>query len=576
MDWKTFDWARRSANPVELDLIEHYAGGKINRRDFLRRGAILGLGLPFMTTIIAACGDSAATTTTAAAGAGTTAAGAAPTTAAPVAGGSIVIAIQTPSSPLDPVNMQDLGTYAVLASSFEYLVAVSDDGVTLGDQGLATSWETNETGDVWTFQLRQDVKWQDGSDFTSADVAATMDRMAAANNAGLGSVIAEGSTDASDPAVAVITLVSPNGNFPVLVSTFNAQSLITPADYTIGTTLDGRPAGTGAWILDSYTEGQSAVFSANPSYWGPGVFLDSVELQQFDSTDTMVIALQDGSVDAIQQFSVIGGEGLLDNPDFNVTQTEAATHRQVWFNTQVGQFSGADPRLRQAMALSIDREEMVALLYGGKARIANDHPIVKSLPFYDPDAVPQRTRDIEQARSLLADAGFPDGLSSAINHGELQEIPDLAAIIQRNAADAGFDLAVNQHPQATFYGDSWCPESAEGEPPCFNSSEFGIVDYGHRPTPDVYLTSALETNGVWNSSVYANADFDALVKDYQGAIDVAGQKTAIGQIQTHLWENVPAIYPYFFDYLSATRAGVEGIVFTPLGHIIVNGASLSA
>jgi peptide/nickel transport system substrate-binding protein len=136
-------------------------------------------------------------------------------------------------------------------------------------------------------------------------------------------------------------------------------------------------------------------------------------------------------------------------------------------------------------------------------------------------------------------------------------------------------LAVNQHPQATFYGDSWCPESADGEPPCFNSSEFGIVDYGHRPTPDVYLTSALETNGVWNSSVYANADFDALVKDYQAAIDVQGQKTAIGSIQQHLWENVPAIYPYFFDYLSATRAGVEGIVFTPLGHIIVNGASLS-
>ena len=570
MDWKTFDWARRSANPIELDLIEHYADGKISRRDFLKRGAIVGLGLPFMSMVIAACGDSGGDgTTRPPATAGTAG------TAAPTAGGSIIVGIQTPSSPLDPVAMLDLGTYSVLSQSFEYLVGVEADGVTVGPTGLATSWDTNATGDVWTFQLRQGVKWQDGSDFTSADVAATMDRMAAANNAGLGSVIAAGSTDASDPAVAVITLVSPNGNFPILVSTFNAQSLITPADFTTGTTLDGRPAGTGAWILDSYTEGQSVKFSPNPNWWGGNVNLASVELQQFEATDTMVTALQAGSIDAIQQFSVIGGEGILDNPDFTVTQTEAATHRQVWFNTAQGQFSGADPRVRQAMTWTFDREEMVALLFGGKARIGNDHPIIKSLPFYDPDAVPQRTRDIDRARSLLADAGFPNGFASAINHGEVQEVPDLAAIIQRNAADAGFDLAVNQHPQATFYGDSWCPESAEGEPPCLNADEFGIVDWGHRPTPDVYLTSALETNGVWNASVYANADFDALVKSYQAAVDVAGQTSAISQIQKHLWENVPASYPYFFDYLSATRAGVEGVVFTPLGHILLNGASVS-
>ena len=571
MDWRTFDWARRSASPLELDLVEHYAGGRVSRRDFLRRGAILGLSLPFMSTIIAACGDGSDPTTTAV---GATTAPT-PTTGPAAAGGSIIVGIQTPSSPLDPVNMLDLGTYSVLSQSFEYLVGVEADGATLGPTGLATGWSGNDTGDVWTFQLRQGVKWQDGSDFTSADVAATMDRMAAANNAGLGSVVAEGSTDASDPAVAVISLVSPNGNFPVLVSTFNAQSLITPASYATGTTLDGTRAGTGAWILDSYVEGQSVKFSPNPNWWGGTILLDSVELQQFENIDTMVIALQDGSIDALQQFSVIGGEGILDNPDFVVSQTEAATHRQVWFNTAQGQFSGADPRVRQAMALTFDREEMVALLFSGRARIGNDHPIIANLPFYDADAVPQRSRDIDRARSLLAAAGFPDGFASAINHGELQEVPDLAAIIQRNAVDAGFDLAVNQHPQATFYGDSWCPESDEGEPPCLNADEFGIVDWGHRPTPDVYLTSALETNGVWNASVYANAEFDALVKSYQSAVDVAGQKSAISQIQKHLWENVPASYPYFFDYLAATRAGVDGVVFTALGHIILNGASVS-
>jgi peptide/nickel transport system substrate-binding protein len=563
MDWKRLDRARSSVSPLELDLVEHYASGKINRRDFLRRGAILGVSVPVMGMVIAACGGDDGEASTEGTGG----------TATPTVGGSIVVGIQTPSSPLDPVNMLDLGTYAVLSQSFEYLVGVESDGATIGATGLATGWSPNEAGDVWTFQLRQGVKWQDGSNFTSADVAATMDRMAEANNAGLGSVIAVGSTDASDPAVAVISLVSPNGNFPVLVSTFNAQSLITPTNYETGTTLDGLPAGTGAWILDSYTEGQSARFSRNPDWWGGTTPLDNIELQQFEATDTMVTALQDGSIDAIQQFSVIGGEGLLDNPDFVVRETEAATHRQVWFNTQNGQFSNS--ALRRAMALTFDRNEMVELLFSGRARVGNDHPIIKNLPFYDPDAVPQRERDIDAARAALAEGGMPDGFSSVINHGDIQEIPDLAAIIQRNAVDAGFDLSVNQHPNSTFYGDSWCPESAEGEAPCFNASEMGIVDWGHRPTPDVFLTSALETNGVWNASVYANADFDALVKEYQAAVNVEGQTAAISQIQKHLWENVPASYPYFFNFLSASRREVDGLVPTALGHVILSGTSVT-
>jgi len=567
MDWKRLDWTRRSASPLEVDLIEHYASGKISRRDFVRRGAVLGLGVPVMATVIAACGDdsdSSAGTTTAPAGGG----------AAPTSGGNVVVGIQTPSSPLDPVNMLDLGTYAVLSQSFEYLVGVENDGATVGTTGLATGWTSNDAGDVWTFDLRQGVKWQDGSDFTSADVAATMDRLAEANNAGLGSVIAVGSTDSSDPTKAVISLVSPNGNFPVLVSTFNAQSLITQESFATGTTLDGTPSGTGAWILDSYTEGQSVKFSRNPNWWGGTTPLDTIELQQFEATDTMVTALLDGSIDAIQQFSVIGGEALLDNPDFVVRETEAATHRQVWFNTQNGQFAG-NAALRRAMALTFDRDEMVELLFSGKARVGNDHPIIKNMPFYDPDAVPQRSRDIPAAMAELEAAGMPDGLASVINHGDIQEVPDLAAIIQRNAAEAGFDLSVNQHPNSTFYGDSWCPESAEGEAPCFNASEFGIVDWGHRPTPDVYLTSALQTNGVWNASVYADEGFDALVTEYQSSVDVAGQTAAISQIQQHLWENVPASYPYFFNFLSASRKEVDGLVPTALGHLILSGATVT-
>ena len=143
-------------------------------------------------------------------------------------GGIIRVASQKPAAPLDPIGMQDLGTYGIIAQCFEFLCTLGESDIA---PGLAESWEPNEDGSVWTFQLRQGVTWQDGTPFTSADVAATMDRLAAADNAGLNGVIGPGSVDASDPAVAVVTLLAPNGNFPYLVSVYNAQSVITPVAY---------------------------------------------------------------------------------------------------------------------------------------------------------------------------------------------------------------------------------------------------------------------------------------------------------------------------------------------------------
>ena len=89
--------------------------------------------------------------------------------------------------------------------------------------GLAESWEPNEDGSVWTFKLRSGVKWQDGSDFTADDVVATMGRLVAAGNSGLKGVIDDKSAVATDPTTVTFNLLSPNGNFPYLVSVFNAS-----------------------------------------------------------------------------------------------------------------------------------------------------------------------------------------------------------------------------------------------------------------------------------------------------------------------------------------------------------------
>jgi len=590
MNYRSLDWTRRNASPLELDLVEHYAAGKISRRDFVRRGVVLGIGATTLSSVIAACGGSGGSDGAVAAGRDTdtdtdtdsgstdTDSGSTDTdtdTAAPAGqdGGVIVISTQPTSTGLDPVNMLDFAVYAHIAQTIEYLVGVGPDGNISPEAGLSTGWTPNDTLDVWTFDLRQGVKWHDGSDFTSADVAASMDRLVEAENAGLDGVIEAGSTDSSDPSKAVIQLINPNGNFPVLVSMFNSQSGITPADYELGTLLNERPVGTGPFMLTDYSEGEGlANFVRNPDWWGGTTPLDGVQIRQFEAIETQVAGVLSGDVDMIVDFDVLSGESLLESSEVTVLEPPSTAHRQVWFNTSNPNSQFTDVRLRKAMALIVDRPQLIEALYRGKAVLANDHPVISSLPFYDPDAVPQRVQDIEAAKALMAEAGV-DELTTVCNVGDNQEIPQMAQLMASMARAAGINITVETTPQANFYSDSWCPDSGEGELTCFNSDEFGIVDWGNRPTPDVFLTSALQSDAVWNASVYANDEYDKLVTDYQGSADVEAQKNAIGKIQAHLHENVPALYCNFRNYLGAYGPGVTGAQVTALGQPIVSRAS---
>ncbi len=560
-----------------IDLVNALNSGRINRRDFMRRGVLLGLSIPTISALLAACGDddddddaesaTGGATATTAAGGDTATTAPADTTAAPSGGGTgtIRVATQKPAGPLDPIAMQDLGTYGVIAQCFEFLCTLGENGEIA--PGLAESWEPNADGSVWTFALRQGVKWQDGTDFTSADVAATLDRLSAANNAGLAGVIGEGSVDTSDPNTAVVTLLSPNGNFPYLVSVFNAQTVITPAAYTTGTTLDASPNGTGPWKLTKFDAATGAEYARNDAWWGPPPPLATTTFQFYDDVGAMVTAAAAGEVDTLVQFQVVGGEALFDNPDFNVVGFPAATHRQIWMRCDTGQF--ADKRVRQALGYSIDRQALVDTLFKGEAEVTNDYPIFSIYPYFDP-SVPQRPYDPEKAKQLLEEAGVGDGVTAQLHFGNLQEIPQLAQLIQAQAAAGGFTLELAGESLDTFYGAQWCPP--DQTPPCFGSAELGIVDYGHRATPDVYLNAALRTGGDWNSSQYSSPEFDAAFGEYQAAVGVDAQKAACTKMQTILLEDTPVVIPYIYNYIAGWSKKYDKIRVSALGQIFLDQA----
>ena len=562
MDYSRLDLVRRSATPVELDLVESFAQGRITRRQFVKRAAVIGLSLPAVSAVIAACSQGTPSSAGPSASGGEPS-GSASASAPAAAGGSIKVAIQRPVQ-VDPINMQDLGGYGVVAQCFEFLATLSEDGSDIAP-GLAESWEANADGSVWTFKLRQGVKWQDGKDFTADDVVATMGRLVAAGNSGLKGVIDDKSAVATDANTVTFNLLSPNGNFPYLVSVFNAQTVITPKDYATGTTLDAMPNGTGAWKLKTFDTATGATYERNPDWWGGQTPLDTLEFVFFDETGPMVTAYQGGQVDCIVQFDVLSGEALLDDPNTNVIATKAALHRQIWMRVDEGQF--AKKEVRQALAYSLDREAMITQLFNGRADLGNDHVIAPIYPYFDP-SVPQRTRDVEKAKSLLGG----QTITATLHAGQLLEIPDLAVLIQSNAKEAGFNLELAVESLDTFYGAQWCP-AEPADPPCSGAAELGIVDYGHRATPDVYLNAALKSKGIWNSSQYNSPEFDAAFADFQKAIGVDAQKAACKTIETILNEDVPIALPYFYNYLAGSSKKYQGIYSSALGQMFFNKAS---
>ena len=559
MNYRIYDRLRRASSPLEVDLIESYAQGRVTRRDFVRRGALLGLSLPFLKAVMGAApqGNLRPGTTP-----GTSA-------AAPALkdGGTVKVTVQKPSGPLDPLAMADLGSYGIVAQSFEHLLKLGPDG-TIGP-GLAESWEMNADGSEWTFKLRQGVTWQSGAPFTADDVVATMDRLTTGGNAALGGVLKTGGAKAADANTVVFTLEGPNGQFPALVSVFNAQAVITPKDWVAGSTADAKRDGTGPWKMVNYDQNTGATFERNDAWWGGKTRLDKVEWVFNNDSASRVSGLQGGEVDAIVQIDVLGSEGLqADSANFKIISLRTATHRQIWMRNDTGHFT--DKRVRQALAMTLDRELMVQQLFSGQGEVANDHPIAPVYQYFDAAAVPQRTRDIEGAKKLLAEAGV-SGLKATMFAPELNEIPQLAELVKQNAAEAGIDITLAVESTDTFYNE-WC---LTYDPICDGGQEFGIVDYGHRPTPDTYLNAAYAT-GEWNSAHFKNDAFNAAFKEYQGALDLAALTAACGKMQKIANDEVPYAIPYFYNYLSAHSTKVAGIQISALGQMFLDQAGFVA
>ncbi|MCW2935128.1 MAG: transporter substrate-binding protein, partial [Actinomycetia bacterium] len=282
-------------------------------------------------------------------------------------------------------------------------------------------------------------------------------------------------------------------------------------------------------------------------------------------------ALTSGSIDVLGQFSVSGGEQLLAG-GYNVIKLKSSAHRELSMRCDQAPFT--DPRVRQAIALTIDRPAIVQALFKGYADLGNDSPFAPVFPSTN-TTVTQRAANISQAKSLLAAAGHGSGFTTQLITEDFLEIPQFAQIVAQAAAAIGVKINLKVESSSAYYGKATFGNSDWLDAP------ISLVDYGHRSVPNVFLTAPLETisaksgTGSWNAAHFANAQYDKLAAQYIAAIDLSTQRSIAGQIETLLLAQTPVIFAYFYNYLTATAQNVSGVYPTAIGHLFLYNASKS-
>jgi peptide/nickel transport system substrate-binding protein len=440
---------------------------------------------------------------------------------------------------------------------------------------LATSWSPDSTAKVWTFKIRQGVKFHNGSPLTADDVVYTYQlntnpkNAANALSAFAGVLTPSGVVKVDDFTVA-FHLEAANGNFPYLTSSDNYNMIIIPKGYNPAS-WQSSFVGTGPFKLGSYTPKVGATFMRNESYWGTKALPSQTEFTFYDTPSASVLALTGGTVDLLGQFAVSGGEALLTG-SYNIIKLKSSAHRELSMRCDQPPFT--DPRVRQAIALTLNRPQIVTALFKGYADIGNDSPFAPVFPSTD-TSVAQRAQNMSQAKSLLAAAGHGSGFSTKLITENFLEIPDYAQIVVQAAAQIGVKINLTVESSSQYYGKATFGNSD------WLDATMSLVDYGHRSVPNVFLTAPLQTinaktgTGPWNAAHFSNSQYDSLVAQYIAASDVGTQKTLAGQIENLLLTQTPIIFGYFYNYLTATAMGVTGAYPTAIGHIFLYNAAKS-
>ncbi len=538
----------RHEHPIIRQASRELANGKLDRRDFLRIATLLGMSA---VSAYAMAGLPMALAQ-----------------GAPKKGGVIRIGMraQDPSSPhtlswVEPVN--------AARQVVEYLTYTGADNVTR--PGLCERWEASADLKTWTLHLRKDVKWRKGRQFTADDVVWNLRRVLDAKTGSsmvglLKSFIldefetgekddkgnARKSTrlwDANaiekvDDHTVKVTGKSPNLGLPEALFHY-PLSILDPEDngkFGVGSN------GTGAFELVEHEVNKRAVLVARKSgYWGQGPHIDRFEIIDLgDDSVAQVAALTSKQVDMIYQGSITALSTVekLAHVQVNAIDSAATAVARVHPTKPFD-----DARVRQALRYATNPEAVLKAAHRDLGKPGEHHHVAPAHPEYA--KITGVGHDVAKARALLKDAGYPDGIDAEIACRPAPDWELLAVqILVEQWKEAGIRVKINVMPSAAYW-DNW------------TKVPFGFTTWAHRPLGTMVLALAYRTGGAWNESKWSNTEFDKLLSEAEGYLDVEKRRALMAKLERIMVEDGPMVLPLWRAIFNYSDKKIKGYNIHP-------------
>ena len=472
----------------------------------------------------------------------------------------LIVAQGADARTLDPQKAIDTPTARVYNQIYDGLVK-KDNNMNIVP-GLAESWnKVDERRTV--FNLRKGVKFHNGETLTAKDVKFTLDRMK--NQPTVSFLISEIElVNVIDDYT--VEIVTKNGFGPLLshLSHPGAVILNEKAVTNSSERYDQNPVGTGPYILDKWLAGDRIFLKANPEYYLGKSAIENIVIKAIPEGTNRTIALETGEADIVYDVDPVDIDKIKSNNDLKFLYEQSLGNSYLGLNIQHKPFD--DVRVRQAIAYAINVDDIIEVVYKNTA-IPGSSPISPKIPGYNKD-VKNYEYNVEKAKKLLAEAGYPNGFKTSIWINDNTSRKDIATILQDQFKTIGIDAAIE-----TLEWGAYIDRTAAGEHDMYILgwvTVTGDPDYGLYP---VFHTSAHGRAG--NRSFYSNATVDRLLDEARISTDQEKRMDNYREIQRIIQEEIPSITMVYNNQNVATQKYVENFVLHPTGYFNLYNVNFS-
>lgn len=408
--------------------------------------------------------------------------------------------------------------------------------------GLALEWTQNADSTIWEIKLRPDVVFHDGKPFTADDVIYSFEFMGDAGHVAHSSVanIRLGEVRKIDDLTLSVPLKSANAR---LSDSFTQQQAVMIQN---GAKSFENPVGTGPFKFESFTVGERSLCLRNENYWQEGKpYVDEWEDISLDDPTARLNALLSGEIDAMTQVPLAQAKAEKDKGDIQIIDATSPSVQVLYMAVDLDPFT--DARVRQAFRLIADRQALVDGALFGFGTPGNDL-FGKGLPFFADD-LPVREQDLDQAKSLLKEAGM-EGLKVTLHTAEI--VPgfvEAATLFAEQAKGAGVDVQVKLEPANAFFDTSLL----------YTKLNFGS-SFWTAGSLVTWYEQALLSEAVWNETHWRDPAFDQLIRDAQAAPTEEAASEVWHEIQQIQYDEGGYIVWANINLVDAAANYVKGIV----------------